>query len=679
MKKKFARRVMWSSLVLAGVFSSLTSKAEVLLEEHLEIVVTATKVEQNLQNVPASVSVVTEEEIARHAYSSVADMLQDVPGVEVADNSLAGAMRIRIRGESGARVLVLVDGQKINEQKSMSGAPLLIDPASIARIEVVKGPASVLYGSEAIGGVVNIITKKGGNKPIGGSASLTYNSATSSFEESLAISGAKDGYYYRLGGTYSDQSDRKTPSGTLEGSDYLVRAVNGTFGFEDKKIAWGVSFEDYYSEADVPATPNFMGPGSNFDLNLPEWSREKLGGFVDIKNVSDDIAKIHFDAYAQKTIKDFEQDMFTPTMNSNMSLNTFNDQKTYALHSQIDFTPNDDHYVIAGLSISRDTLDATSDATGSGIFAANNYSYFYDASINTYALYVQDQWTLPDDFELTLGARQTWVESELSDTDNSNTPTDKVNDSHPVFSAGLTWSGAKDLTLRGLFSQGYRFPALSQLFIGTAHGGSGMTYANPDLEAETSNNIEIGARYNTDAWTIDVAAFANHAKDYITTTAIDAVPNYQYVNVDEAKTYGVEAAISYKIAQYNLTPYISATYMRRKYEVEDGSSTWKTNTPNLLGRLGVKYERGLEGSGTMWADLYLRAATDADEEASDGTITSHEAWQTVNLGVGTNFGSKQQYKVSLNINNIFDHSYSTAQNSLEEAGRHVVARLSASF
>ena len=89
--------------------------------------------------------------------------LQDIPGVEITDNSLAGRKQIRIRGEASSRVLILIDGQEVTYQRAGDnyGVGLLIDESALERVEVVKGPYSVLYGSQAIGGIVNFITKKG--------------------------------------------------------------------------------------------------------------------------------------------------------------------------------------------------------------------------------------------------------------------------------------------------------------------------------------------------------------------------------------------------------------------------------------------------------------------------------------------------------------------------------------
>ncbi len=482
-----------------------------------EIVISATKTEKAIQEVPATVSVVDGDEAAQYGNNSIADMVQDVPGVEVFDNSIAGSKRLMIRGENGGRVTVLVDGQKINEQKSMDGAPLLIDPATVERIEVVKGSGSVLYGSEAIGGVVNIITKKGGEKPFGGSVSGSYNSGTSGFEGSLGLYGASGDMYYRLTGSYSDQGDRETPDGTLKGSDSLMKSVSGALGYKNDNVDTGLIVEMYEVEADVP--PIKVG-GFPFDLNLPEWSRDKVGLYADFMDVSDFVPKVHVDGYYQKTFKDFRQHTKRPMASKpgasrpgkggpmgkggrpmgkggsmgmpplvGMNLHTDNDQKTYAFNGQVDMLPGSSHYVIAGVAYSHDTLDAATNISYSVPFIPTINST-QEASINTWALYLQDEWSITNTMVFTYGVRETWVESELEKASDPRIRPGSISDSHPAFSAGLTWNSTEDLTVRTLFSQGYRFPDLGKLFIGTSHGGS-ITLPNQDLDPETSNNFEL--------------------------------------------------------------------------------------------------------------------------------------------------------------------------------------------
>lgn len=126
------------------------------------LIVTANRSESSLWESPATIQVIDRQAIQNSTSVSIADDLQDIPGVEVTDNSLAGRKQIRIRGEASSRVLILIDGQVVSYQRAGQnyGAGLLIDESSLERIEIVKGPYSVLYGSQAIGGVVNFITKK---------------------------------------------------------------------------------------------------------------------------------------------------------------------------------------------------------------------------------------------------------------------------------------------------------------------------------------------------------------------------------------------------------------------------------------------------------------------------------------------------------------------------------------
>lgn len=197
-RKMLARALPLTALGLAAWCPAYAVEEPVKADD---VYVTATRVEKELQDVPMSVSVMTSEDIKRSPARTIGELLQDVPGVEIRNSGGQGFKRISIRGENPNRVLILIDGQKLVENKSMDGTPLLIDPSNVERVEVIKGPASVLYGSEAIGGVINIITKKGGDKPIQGEASVAYNGASNGFAESLSAFGGMNGFKYRVSGS----------------------------------------------------------------------------------------------------------------------------------------------------------------------------------------------------------------------------------------------------------------------------------------------------------------------------------------------------------------------------------------------------------------------------------------------------------------------------------------------
>lgn len=156
------------------------------------LVVTTNRSASNLWESPATIQVIDQQTLQNSTNASIADNLQDIPGVEITDNSLAGRKQIRIRGEASSRVLILIDGQEVTYQRAGDnyGVGLLIDESALERVEIVKGPYSVLYGSQAIGGIVNFITKKGGNKLASGVVKAVYNSATAGWEESIAVQGA---------------------------------------------------------------------------------------------------------------------------------------------------------------------------------------------------------------------------------------------------------------------------------------------------------------------------------------------------------------------------------------------------------------------------------------------------------------------------------------------------------
>ncbi len=671
---------------LGGILPPESASAEELRSR--EVIFTATRTEHEMKDVPSSVAVVGAEKLQEAPSATVADMLRDVPGVEVFDQSVPGAQRVQIRGESGARVLILIDGQKISEQKSMDGAALLIDPNRIERIEVVKGPASILHGSEAIGGVVNIITKKGGNKPVSAETSLTYDSSTDGFAEYLSLFGGLNGFSYRLSGSYSDQGDRHTPDGTLDDTSHRSRDFSAFLGYDFDKASFGLGYDEFWSTVNArPPASTIRGNLYDFDLDLPLWERKKLSGFAELRDLDPMLSRLRLDMFRQEVNKELVNNIGVkpgPMMTIDQEQTTRNEQLSWGGTLQTDLLPHDDHHLIIGTDLNIDDLDAVTDIeqtttrSGPGPVRSTSFSSFtYDADAKSYAAYLQDEWTLPADFALTLGARQTWVRTRLADTNNPDLQRESRSDSHPVFSAGLTWQGLDNTTLRTLFSQGYRFPNLQQLYIGTVHGGEAPTFPNPDLEPETSDNYEAGARYDNGSLDVDLAVFASRAADYITTRAVTG--GRQYTNVDEAKTHGAELSLGYSFKEIGLTPYLNATWLKRRYQA--GSfSTWDTGQPEFMGRVGLRYDRDLSDYGfALFADFYARAATDADEQYSDGSRENHDSWQTLNLALGAKFGAERQHYATLNLLNLTDEAYTTASNTLESPGLHAVVKVGLTF
>ena len=135
-RKMLARALPLTALGLAAWCPAYAVEEPIKVDD---VYVTATRVEKELQDVPMSVSVMTSEDIKRSPARTIGELLQDIPGVEINNSGGQGFKRISIRGESPNRVLILIDGQKLVENKSMDGTPLLIDPSNVERVEVIKG------------------------------------------------------------------------------------------------------------------------------------------------------------------------------------------------------------------------------------------------------------------------------------------------------------------------------------------------------------------------------------------------------------------------------------------------------------------------------------------------------------------------------------------------------------
>lgn len=650
-----------------------------------EVKVTAGRVEQELMDVNMSVSVITQEEIRRSSARNVGELLEDIPGVRINNDGGQGMKRIKIRGEDAFRTLVMIDGQKVSEHKSMSGSPMLIDPSMIERIEVIKGPASVLYGSDAVGGAINIITKKGGTKPIEGEVSAGMNTSASGKNASGSIYGGIDGWKYRLSASIEDNDNLKTPKGEMENTYFTARSVSGFLSYDFTPNTTVGASVDYYDLEFGSSDVNTPG----FTVDVPKWSRFKTAAFGEFRNISDAFVRLRTDAFYQKSKKDMVNSV--PGSMGSMSYvvqpMAYNTTDQYGFSLQTDWQLGERNYLIAGYELSYDDLSAQSITQMTmPMMTMVMGNKLYDGYQMTNAVYASMETQLPADVTLTYGARYTWVKTDMDSRDvkkagdwkNANQSDGKL-----IFNAGLLWRATDNLSLRASYAQGYRSPILQELYVDTAMGqAGGTTYANPDLKPETSDNFEIGARWSSAYVSADIAAFYSEADDYIATLWNESLGGYKYSNVAEAKTFGVELTSSVRIAETGFEPYLTATWMRRQYQNGNGFSTYDTATPAFMLRYGVRWSGMCAGLG-LRADAFARSQTEIEyndgiQSATDSSSYRLGGYTTLNLTAGVDFGPKRQYTFDLGLYNIFDKGYQE-QTSIYEPGRYFVAKLGARF
>ncbi|MET3791429.1 TonB-dependent receptor plug domain-containing protein [Aquamicrobium terrae] len=686
------------------------------------ITVVGTRTETSVQDNPASVTVVDQEEMEKKAPESIAEMLRDVPGVQVVDSSAPGMKRLSIRGESSRRVTILVDGQEITDH-STYGTPILVDPSNVERIEVVRGPSSVLHGAKAIGGVINIVTKRGADKPIQAELGGSYYSGTAGWQGWAAVSGTVDNFDYRFSGSLDDHGDRRVPEGrytstgrldnTSFNNDNLSAHLGYTFGEEGNHyIALKAEQHRLSTESWIDHS-TLEYPVTDFNIDLPQRDLRKVGVYYDGTDINDVVRKVHLDAYYQTVDREFRNEvLMQPSPRVSVGVASTSDDRiiNYGGTAQVDLQLHPDHYTIFGVQYLTDNLQAAKTSTMTTTLhlppppvAMVTPSWgFDDASIHTVSGFAQNEWSFADDFKLTTGARYYYSRTvhDYSEVNSVAVPTrPNGSDGRFVTSAGLTYTGIENTTLRTLYSEGYITPTLLQLFTDTSAGSGETTHANANLAPETSRNVEIGARYNAGDFTFDVAGFYTKARNYITSVPctagagcpVGSLDNERiYINADSATSYGIELAAEYAVPGTAFTPYVSATWMRRQMELTGSfgtMSTYNTNTPALSGRFGVRWEGEVANHAT-WADLFVRAATGVEQTnwvirrapGVSGFVTnSLPGWATLNFAFGGSFGDEDKYSYAVSFNNILNKEYRPSLEEIPGVGRSIEASLRMKF
>lgn len=686
------------------------------------VVVTGSRAEREVRSVPYSISVVDTKVIDRSGADSAAEILRDVPGVQITDTSLAGGKRVSIRGEVGSNVLVLVDGREISEQRSFHGAaPMMVDLSDLERVEVVRGPSSVAYGSKAIGGTVNFISRPPADQRFAGRANLSFNSATKGYDGGASASGTLPWFDYRFSAAKSDHGDRRVPdevhdnlaytgaTGRLENSAFESDYFTGEVGRRWGGSRLAVRAELFTSEIESHTSNDTIESGlAAFQLDLPRQDRRTITATYHGTNLSPRIPSLSITAYQQRRNRDFNQTLAVDQLNFagpgsrlrvDMAISTIYEQNTAGLLSSIEWLPAAGHRVVTGLDLIHDAMDA--DVTDSSIttitmprlpapiVSTEIQQPANESSQASAGAFIQEEWSFRPQWRLVLGTRFNVFRSALDTTTNENLQTGSTTRSRLSSSVGVLFQPNTTTLARVSYSQGYRNPSLLELYEGTAHGGGGLLFPNPDLDPETSDNLEIGTRFETKPLLLDTSVFYTRARDYVTTRLCDgAAPcptnavigtDRVYDNVNGATTWGVEASLTYGLPQWPVELFGETTYLNRRFEYV-GYTTSDTGMPRLWGRTGVRVGKTRTSQHAYFAELSMRAAGASDEYVSSSESLRYPGWAVLSTRAGFDVGGKAYpAQLIVEVGNLFDKAYRPAQESLYQPGRHLIAKIVTRF
>lgn len=587
MEKKIVLRnaILLSLLVGAtAVYSPVVLAAEEVAvgEESMEFameeyVVTASRTQTAKVDTPANVSTIDAAKIESRRYQDVAEALKDVPGVSVMDNG-SGACEKSVIINGDSRVLIMIDGRKLSiasgsaSSRASFDMNLLPDVGNIERIEIVKGSGGALYGSDAVGGVVNIITKKA-SKPYGkasmafGSnqsrdAKVNYSAKEGKTGVSVSASKTKQGYY-----KYKDVVDHSTKRWP-EVSDY----TNEKLSFKiDQEIndASSVEFGLDYSKYEGHSATSL----SNYAVNSNSYSNRKVNNIFAKYNWT---LNESVEGYIQ--IYHNEYDYLSRQIHTNELYGDV-EIKTNGVDIQQSIKINENNKLVVGASWNKDDVDNVADH-----WLLGPLGYHYNTSITNKALFLNDTWEFIPSWTLNTGVRY----------DNHSEAGDKA-----TLSAGLNKRIDENSHAYINWGQVFKAPDATDLFA--------PLMGNRHLKPEKGDTWNVG--YGTKVNDKTEIAF-NYFQSNIDDAIAYPQPSYVATNYAKQKSKGMELSVTHELND-NWDLEASYTYVFVRNDKNDGNGFVRDSNyaPNVY-RAGVSYH------DDKWnANLIMRAASGGDKKS----------------------------------------------------------------
>ena len=469
------------------------------------VIVTATKIEGNQSETGSSTTVITEEEIEKSGKGNVLDLLQDVPGISIMQTgSFGGGTSLYIRGSKPGHTLVMIDGVEVNDpmvsDRSFDFAHMLTD--NIERIEIVRGAQSTLYGSDAMGGVINIITKKGEGAP---KPELILEAGSyKTFKGTLGISGSTEKFSYSFNMSRMDSDGTSKAKDGAEDDGYENTTFSTRLGLMPSDNI-GIDFVFRW----VDAAYDYDDGANQDDPNKEGWWKNKSARLTfdhTVSTVWDHKLSVTY-AETYREYKD-TADAIDVSENSN---NWFNgESKKIEWQNNLYFT--DWSTTTAGVEYEEESGSAN------GI---NSWDMFAGQEVNNKGYYIQNQFEFSDTLYITPGLR-------LDDNERfGNEVTYKISGSYLVKSTGTRF--------KANWGTGFKAPSLYQLY---------SPYGDPTLKPDEGDTFDIGFEQSlfSEKMMLGAVYFRNEFENMVDFD----MNTYTYTNIDNAEMKGVEVIWAYE-------------------------------------------------------------------------------------------------------------------------------------
>ncbi len=676
-------------------------KTPTLLEE---VIVTATRTAKTLFDAPNTAQVLTARDVQERRLSrTVPDVLKETPGVMVQKTS-HGQGSPFIRGFTGFRTLMLIDGIRLNNSVFRDGPNQYwntVDPFTIDRMEIVKGPGSVLYGSDAVGGTVNVFTRgpEGYGEGLRSSRRLyyRYSTAEDSHVGRFDLDLTRDHRFgLHVGGSLKDFGDVEAggavgrqprtgydewdadlkfeyfldPDSTLTLAHQRVTQDNA---WRTHKTIYGISWQG-------TTVGNELERSLDLERRLTylQYHTEDRGTFIDAATATLSYHVQQEEQVRVRTGDRYDRQGF--------------DVATLGASVQLE-TPSTIGRWTYGLEYYRDDVDSFADkldADGTVTSSEIQGPVADDAAYDLLGVFIQDDVPLHERFDLILGARYTYAEADAAKVKDPETgdPTSVAGNWDTVVGSArvlVRMDERERWHLFGGVAQGFRAPNLSDLTrLDTARTNEIETAA-PDLDPERFISYEIGVKSQAENFSGQFAYFYTTISDMIVRTPtgniIDGNDEVTKKNAGDGFIHGVELSSSYR-----LHPQWSALGC---FAWTDGEvDTFPTSDPIVVrepidrimpptGILGIRWERPdagcwVEALVTVAArqdDLSTRDAADTQRIPPDGTpgytvFTLRGGWEI-----------RENLTVSAAVENITDEDYRIHGSGQNEPGRNLIMTL----